>query len=148
MSSVDITNCQEFSILIPPKEYWKCPDCGSPPVKDLVVRDGGSVLCPNCTKKFHWCPIDGKEVSPSPIHNGKYVQENYNCIYKEVDNRPQKADWRCPSCKSPGNMKIFPMDGGSVMCTGENCVSHFHWCSDKLCEVEGSPMHSVVVRKV
>lgn len=73
-----------------------------------------------------------------------YIEEKpikfTDCRKDKKETKP-KSEWRCPKCKSPPNLKIFPLDGGSVICSKPKCPIHFHWCSFVKKEVEGPPLH-------
>ena len=47
----------------------KCPKCNVPQAEDVIVKDGGSALCPKCNCRFHWCAFKGDyEVEKPPNH--------------------------------------------------------------------------------
>ena len=142
------TNCLSESSQVPDSDLWICPKCGSPPIPNLFIKDGGSRICQNtvCKTKFHWCPLKGQETDASPIHPGIFKEEYYNCMLSECAERPQKENWKCPTCQSPAFLGLMAFDGGSVSCSNDNCYTRFHWCSRHLKEIAGTPLHSDMIR--
>jgi uncharacterized Zn finger protein (UPF0148 family) len=52
---------------------WHCPICelkvSDIKPKDLMfVKDGGSIFCPTCKKRFHFCELIKNYSHDSPMH--------------------------------------------------------------------------------
>ncbi len=93
-----------------------CPSCGSKPIKGIFRKDGGSSECSNknCNEIFHYCDKTRQVMHTIP----------YKCCTRI------NKEFLCPSCGSRPIEGMMCRDGGSSICSNDNCGKKFHYCKN------------------